>query len=207
MSVPGVSEADAAELALRVVAHRGTAVYMAYITSPDAIDAVLADVGDEIAALDPAARLETLRPEVGEVLVDALAATDAEIVLVHSSAFTAPDWALLDRRRSSIAHRGVLIFVTTPASFDALMRSAPNLASWLGADVFAHASDAADLDATRVRRLEALRRWAAQPDAAGVRSDADVIREAEQGTLARDPEYAEWLVLLGRGDLLGPRER
>lgn len=65
--------------------------------------------------------------------------------------------------------------------------------------MFAHASGDVDLGAVRAQRLEALRGWAA-------RSDADVVRAAEQGTLPRDPEYAEWLVLLGRGDLLDPHE-
>jgi hypothetical protein len=32
--------------------------------------------------------------------------------------------------------------------------------------------------------------------------DAEVIRLAEQGTLPLDPQYAEWLALLRRGDLL-----
>jgi len=93
----------------------------------------------------------------------------------------------------------VLIFVTTSSSFDELMRSAPNLASWLGAEVFAYAGDGADVEATRVQRLAALWAWAS-------RSDAEVVRAAEEGTLPRDREYAEWLVLLGRSDLLDPRE-
>jgi hypothetical protein len=198
MSIPGVPGVSAAELALRAAALRGTAVYMAYLAALEEIGDVLEDVGAEIAALDPDAQIETLRPVGGERLIDALAAITAEIVIVDAHSFVAPDWALLDRRRSSLAHRGVLILVTTPASFDELMRSAPNLASWLGAQAFAHAPDNAGLDAARVRRLEALRSLAS-------RSDADVIRAAEQGTLPRDPEYAEWLVLLGRGDLLVPR--
>jgi hypothetical protein len=41
----------------------------------------------------------------------------------------------------------------------------------------------------------ALRRWSGL-------EDLEVIRRAEAGTLSPDPEYAEWLTLLGRGDLL-----
>jgi hypothetical protein len=172
---------------------------MAYLAEPGAIDAAIGDLGEELAALDPGIQIATLRPLAGQHLIGELAASTAELVLVDAHSFAAPDWALLDRRRSSLAHRGVLIFVTTSSSFDELMRSAPNLASWLGAQVFACVGEGAALEAARAQRLEALRAWASK-------RDADVVREAEAGTLPRDPEYAEWLVLLGRGDLLDPRK-
>ena len=50
--------------------------------------------------------------------------------------------------------------------------------------------------ATVLERLESLRQWSGM-------TDEEVITRAEQGTLPGDPPYAEWLVLLGRGDLLG----
>ena len=127
----------------------------------------------------------------------ALRSSPAEILLVQAREFSTADWALLDRRRSSIAHRGLLIFLTTPVSFDELMRCAPNLASWLGGQVFAYPDDEPQLAAHRERRLAALRAWAS-------RSDADVVAAARAGTLPPDPEYAEWLVLLGHGELLDP---
>lgn len=66
MRVPRVPAVDAAGLALRAAALRGTAVYMAYLAASDSIDAVLVDVSDELGALDPAARLETLSPVAAE---------------------------------------------------------------------------------------------------------------------------------------------
>lgn len=199
MTVQGVPGASAAELALRSLALRGTAVYGTYLAAPDELDAAIEDLEAEIAALDSHIQIAKLRPRGAEQLVADLATSPAELVLVDARSFLAPDWATLDRRRSALAHPGVLIFVTTPSSFDELMRSAPNLASWLGGEVFAYVGDGANVEVARMQRLEALRTWAS-------RSDADVIRAAEAGTLPRDPEYAEWLVLLGRGDLLDPRE-
>jgi hypothetical protein len=199
MTPGGVPAATAAALALRSLALRGTAAYGAYLGAPSELDTALEELEAEIAALDESVRVTLLRPGSGEQLVTELAVTAAEMVLVDARSFATPDWALLDRRRSSLAHQGVLIFVTTPPSFDELMRSAPNLASWLGAEVFAYAREDAGIEAARAQRLEALRAWASK-------SDADVIRAAEAGTLPRDPEYAEWLVLLGRGDLLGSQE-
>lgn len=199
MIVQGVPGASAAELALRSIALRGTAVYGAYLAAPGEIDAAIEELEAEIAALDDRIQVAKLRPRAAEQLVADLAASPAELVLVDARSFLAPDWAVVDRRRSSLARPGVLIFVTSPSSFDELMRSAPNLASWLGAQVFAYVGDGADVEAARKQRLEALRAWASK-------SDTDVVRAAEAGTLPRDPEYAEWLVLLGRGDLLDPRE-
>jgi hypothetical protein len=75
------------------------------------------------------------------------------------------------------------------------MEAAPNLASWLGGLVFSRQDPGERLAALRQQRLASLRAWSSK-------TDEDVIRDAEAGTLPRDPEYAEWLVLLGRGDLL-----
>ncbi len=186
-----------AELALRLDALRGTAVYAAYLAAPDQIDAAIAELQDELQGFDASATISVSAPRDAGALIAALAADPAEILLVQASAFSTADWAVLDRRRSSIAHRGLLVFFTTPTSFDGLMRQAPNLASWLGGQVFAYPADGDGprLAAHREQRLAALRAWAA-------RTDADILAAARQGTLPPDPEYAEWLVLLGHSELL-----
>lgn len=48
---------------------------------------------------------------------------------------------------------------------------------------------------TIAQRLDSLREWSGK-------TDAMVIAEATDHTMPRDPQYAEWLVLLGRSDLL-----
>lgn len=186
-----------AELALRLNALRGTAVYAAYLAAPDQIDVAIAELQEELQGFDPSAAISVSSPRNAGALISALVADPAEILLVQARVFSAADWAVLDRRRSAIAHRGLLVLLTTPASFDELMRCAPNLASWLGGQVFAYPGDDPRLAAHRERRLAALRAWAS-------RSDADVVEAARTGTLPSDPEYAEWLVLLGHGELLDP---
>jgi hypothetical protein len=186
-----------AELALRLNALRGTAVYAAYLAARDKIAAAIAELHEELQGFDASVGISVSAPHDASALIATLAADSAEILLVQASAFSTADWALLDRRRSSIAHRGLLIFLTTQSSFDELMRCAPNLASWLGGQVFAHPEDEPRLAEHRERRLAALRVWAS-------RSDADVVAAARAGTLPPDPEYAEWLVLLGHGELLDP---
>lgn len=191
----GVGKLGPAEFALRLNALRGTAVYAAYLAVPEKIEAATAELQEELQCFDVSAVISVSSPLDASALISAVAADSAEILLVLTSKFSAADWALLDRRRSSIAHRGLLIFVTTQSSFDELMRQAPNLASWLGGQVFAYPDDEPQRAAYREQRLAALRAWAS-------RSDAEILEAARQGTLPPDPEYAEWLVLLGHSELL-----
>ena len=195
----GVGELEAGPFALRMNALRGTATYAVYLAAPDDVDLALTEIEEELRGFDSGAQITRILPQDGQALVAALAAESAEILLVDARSFSADDWALLDRRRSAIAHRGVTVFVTTRSSFDDLMRIAPNLASWLGGQVFMFPSHGeTDAVANRERRLEALRAWASQ-------SDEEVLEAARLGTLPTDPEYAEWLVLLGHGELLDTR--
>ena len=196
-SAAGVAGMAAGELALRLSALRGTATYAAYLAGGPELEAALVELEDELRAFTSDAAVGRISPRNSEQLVADLAATSIEIVLVDASTFSADEWAQIDRRRSAIAHRGVLVFVTTPTSFDDLMRNAPNLASWLGGEVFAYPDNTAAVAAHRERRLAALRAWASK-------TDEEIVEAARAGTLPRDPEYAEWLVLLGHGELLGP---
>lgn len=195
----GVGELEPGPFALRMNALRGTAAYAAYLAAPDDVDLALTETEEELRGFDPGAQITRISPQDGKDLVAALAAESHEILLIDARSFSVDDWALLDRRRSAIAHRGVTVFVTTQSSFDDLMRTAPNLASWLGGQVFMFPSQGeTGGTAHRERRLAALRAWAS-------RSDQEILDAARSGTLPPDPEYAEWLVLLGHGELLGTR--
>jgi hypothetical protein len=188
--------ATTAELALRLLASRGTAVYVAYLATEAQIPVVLTELTEELTALDHSLGVLVLKPSSTKELLSTLAVTVTEVVLINAGEYQHVDWAVLDLRRSSLSHKGILVFVTTTSSFADLMRAAPNLASWLGS-VFAYGDDSAQVADAREHRLSALRSWARQ-------SDSEVVHAALQGRLPADPEYAEWLVLLGRGDLLGP---
>jgi hypothetical protein len=88
--------------------------------------------------------------------------------------------------------RGVILAAET--SVPVLAAEAPSLWSWVGPRVW-------NLDA-QVGRLDVEARLSSLRAGTGL-GDAEVIERAEAGTLAPDPVFAEWLVLLGRGDLLG----
>jgi hypothetical protein len=194
---PELTRIDVPQLALRLHAERCSATYAVYLVPADQVGRVLADLGDELSSFAPPVTAIALRPATGAQLMRDLAATATEAVLVDAAAFGRLDWSLVDRRRSSLSRAAVVVLVTTPDSFGQLMQAAPNLASWLGALAFQYEDPSAQESDLRGRRLAALRSWAQ-------RSDEDVVRAAGQGRLPADPEYAEWLVLLGRSDLLVP---
>lgn len=117
------------------------------------------------------------------------------VAVVEVSSLTEGDWRALDVQRSRLSRHGVTIWILTHEDLDRIQQCAPNLSSWLGGNVAEHREDTAEAEAFREGRLEALRAWAGK-------TDDEVCREAAARTLPRDPEYAEWLVLLGRADLL-----
>ncbi|MBI4953788.1 MAG: hypothetical protein HY908_17315 [Myxococcales bacterium] len=169
--------------------------------------AVVADdasVGDVAIKLDADLRLLGARDvrlvstSSARELEDAVAAEPATSLVVHGfGAFAPNEWARLDRARTRLAHgdRAVL-FVLHPAELKALLRFAPNLASWLATETH-HVvnSDALTAD-EREARLMRLR------EKHGL-CDEEAVRYVEQRTeQALDPDFGEWMVLLGRGDLL-----
>ncbi|HEX2686003.1 MAG TPA: hypothetical protein VHN14_05270 [Kofleriaceae bacterium] len=190
-----VASASVPELALRLIAIRGTAAYAAYLVAAGAAADAIDELCEELVAFDPALAIEVLRPPGGEQLFVGLSKVTSEVVLIDAASYRDADWRLLDRRRSSLSRPGLMVFVTTPDSFGDLMQAAPNLSSWLGGFVFERPRDETWAEPARAQRLAALRSWAHK-------SDTDVIEAATRGQLPADPEYAEWLVLLGRGDLL-----
>lgn len=188
----------APEFSLELFAsRRGPPSYWAYLTRPGEVAQALEEVKMELQALDEQASPDVVKPSASAAeLLRVLPTLKSDVVLIGAEGYTEQDWATLDRRRSSLKRaEGVMVFVTTFANFDALMRVAPNLASWLGGFVFAHEDLDAGVEEVRARRLEALR-------SLFDKTDDQVIREAKEGRLPRDPEYAEWLTLLGWGELL-----
>jgi hypothetical protein len=188
------------KLALRIQLLRDTAAYLGYVAAQDSAEDVIAELAEEVSALDPTIRLARLVVTHGDELVDSLTRRPEEIVLLDVTALASDDWSTVDRRRSDLAHRGVVVFVVTDVGFEALMRHAPNFASWLAGEVFAVVHEDEDATELGAQRLAELRVW-------GRCSDDEIVAKAAAGSLPPDPEYAEWLILLGRADLLPPATR
>jgi hypothetical protein len=106
-------------------------------------------------------------------------------------------WQQLDYLRSSLDYEkrcGLLL--VSQESVAKMVTHAPNFSSWIDGKIFDLVLGAEILTPEECEsRLVALREWTGL-------SDNEVIKKAEIHQLPYDPEYGEWLILLGRGDLI-----
>lgn len=120
-----------------------------------------------------------------------------DLVLKETASLSEETLRALDFVRSRLDREGAVVIVLKLDTLRRLMRVAPNLASFIESFVAMLAPDAEQLTPVeRESRLAALRAWAGL-------TDAVVVALASRGKLPHDPEYAEWLVLLGHGGLIG----
>ena len=129
---------------------------------------------------------------------DAVRGSKENVILIGGfESFSSPEWQLLDQYRSGLEGARVVVLVATRRQVDLLAQSAPNLASWMTGGIWRLGDDIEEIsDAEQQARLAAFR------TATGLTDDV-VIERAAQGKLGSDPQFTEWLVLLGRGDLIG----
>ena len=189
---PGESVPD---FVARLLEDAGTNAWYVAL-SPDANETALAHaIVGEANAIEARFAVEVIAGTPANFISTLRNASSRLVVASGLNAFDARAWSMLDGSRSRLMREGITALVLSSASFGSLQAHAPNLASWIGGAVF---ELTAPPPHSPERRLKELRAWASL-------SDDEVIAKAEQGTLESDPYFAEWLVLLGRGDLLGQR--
>ena len=131
-----------------------------------------------------------------EALIHAVQLSEAYILLWQFDIWQPEQWQQFDYARSRFSHEKGGIFLLTPHAAAQFQTYAPNFASWIGSRVYELQLGLEILTkAESQQRLEALQEFTGK-------TDTEVIHLAETGQLPTDPEYGEWLVLLGRGDLL-----
>ena len=170
--------------------------------------AVLTPVPDSTAALDPLqtelqsvlqkpARVIELEPSTFEELREALHQPDDDVVILSGGAGLTPEkWRSLDIMRSALERKGPVILWLSPGDVANLTEHAPNIRSFIGGSIFFAGPDGGIMtEAERQERLNELSQHF------GFSGD-EAVRKAKAGELPHEPEFVEWLVLLGRGDLL-----
>jgi hypothetical protein len=145
--------------------------------------------------IDEVVKVIAITPDV-EALIDEVRSSEAYILLWQFDIWQPEQWRQFDYARSQFSHDKGGIILLTPHSARQFQTYAPNFASWIGARVYD-----LQLGLEILTEAESQQRLAALQQFTG-KTDAEVIRLAETGQLPTDPEYGEWLVLLGRGDLL-----
>jgi hypothetical protein len=130
-------------------------------------------------------------------LIEQIVQSSEDFLLLWTfEAWNCEAWYHLDACRSSLSKLRGGMLVLSSTSAELMLNCAPNFSSWVGSRVYALDKNVEFLtDQERETRLSALREWSG-------RSDTDVIESAESHELPPMPEYSEWLILLGRGDLI-----
>ncbi len=168
------------------------------LTLPFEHHAALAeDLGDVLEIFTESA-VESLSGREGvKPFVDSIASTEAaSLILSGLESWTTQDWRQLDALRSNLTvQRNAFLLLSEPAT-SRMLNHAPNLASWIGGRVypFTYGAEFLTID-EQTDRLVGLRSWAGK-------TDEEIIALAKSHQLSPEPEYGEWLVLLGRGDLI-----
>jgi hypothetical protein len=147
--------------------------------------------------LQTSARVLPLDTATFEGLRDALQQPDDDAVVLSAGVGLTPKkWSSLDVMRSALERTGPVILWLRPDDVGNLAEFAPNIRSFVGPSIFIAAPDGAIITETERRnRLEEL------VEHYGL-SNEEIVRRAESKKLPPEPHFVEWLVLLGRGDLV-----
>jgi hypothetical protein len=131
-----------------------------------------------------------------EDLIQKIHEADDYILLWNFEQWETPQWQEFDYDRSLFDRPNGGILLLTSSSANAFQKYAPNFASWVGSKVYDLELGTEILaEDARQQRLEALQDWSQK-------TNDEIIQLAQTGQLIVDPVYGEWLVLLGRGDLV-----
>jgi hypothetical protein len=193
--VPSLATSELGEFAFRVLESAGPNAWLVLV-SDGPLDEVARMLSAEISTLD--GETATIEAVTSGADLEGLVRKhpDGIAIVTGVNGFTDADWHRVDLNRTRLQRTGTTVLVLDPAAVEQLENTAPNLASWIGGSIW-RLEKARPLDDALVeQRLVALRRWSGL-------EDREVVRRAESGALPPDPEYAEWLTLLGRGELLG----
>jgi hypothetical protein len=121
---------------------------------------------------------------------------DDAVILLAGADLEASEWSSLDTMRSALERSGPVVLWIAPDALDLLTQFAPNIRSFIGSSIFVAGPEPGIMtDSERESRLEELRQHYQL-------SDQEVVRRAEARELPHESHFVEWLVLLGRGDLV-----
>jgi hypothetical protein len=127
----------------------------------------------------------------------ALQKDPSAVVLLVAIEQRSPEfWAALDINRSGLERPGAIIFWMSHQALGVMCTAAPNIRSYIGGSIYQLGPDGGIMtEGERSSRLKQLR------NNYGL-TDDELIRRAESHSLDPNPHFVEWLVLLGRGDLV-----
>ena len=118
------------------------------------------------------------------------------VILSGFESFKAALWSMWDINRSGLVRPGPIVLWVSAAALTKLCVSAPNIRSFIGGSMFALSPSGKAMTEAEVRaRTKELEKHYAM-------RGQEVIERAIAGNLPPEPQFVEWLILLGRGDLV-----
>jgi hypothetical protein len=176
---------------------RGSSAWFVVLRPAQEEDALANFIADLSAVLDQPVRVvrcsdssfERLRGDLHEPAGDPVVVSDLD-------GADAERWRALDVNRSAWIREGAVVLWLSAAGVTNLCSHAPNIKSIVGGSIFHLGTDGGAMSAAeRDQRIADL-------ESHFEMTSTEVIRQAESGVLPTDPHFVEWLVLLGRGDLV-----
>jgi hypothetical protein len=191
----GLKQISQSEFVRRAIERTGQNSWLALLVPDGRLASVVEQVAAGIAA---EAEIDVFRvdaPKDAEAL--ARAGRRAGVVVASlGDAWPPEEWSRLDALRSRLQREHRTVLVLSESAATRIFREAPHFARNFTGSVWDLASEPDEMSgAERLDRVASLERWAKL-------STPEMLTRAETRTLPPDPEYAEWLVLVGRSDLL-----
>jgi hypothetical protein len=133
---------------------------------------------------------------VGSLIRELRLCTESILVIAGMSDFQAEHWKQVDLSRTQLRPLGTAVILLDPTAAGLMARNAPHFFSWFGSEVWTLAPDVELLSTyEKEQRLRVLRESFGKTDDEVIQ----MVREARGGV---GPDYAEWIVLLDRSELL-----
>ncbi len=178
---------------------RGAAEHSWWVVVSNSID-LLDVVGDfcfelETLTKSPTRSVAQFRLSVEE-LRTALSEPCNDIVVIIIGEWTSDEWEAFDINRSTFERPGAIILWMLMDQLNFLPEKAPNIRSYIGGSIFMLGADGGDMTAAeRDERLVDLQTKFKM-------TNQQFLAEVSAGRIGTDPQFLQWLVLLGRGDLI-----
>jgi hypothetical protein len=187
------------ELLQRIGAQSSGSLWTILIANTSDLNDILNELGETITIFSECeAKVISAQSGASDLASEIMNSSEEFVLLGNFEDWRCEDWHQFDAARSQLSkptpHGGILLLSDTSAKL--VLNCAPNFCSWVGSRFYALNKDSEFLTSQeREARLSALRDWSGH-------SDAEIITFAEAHQLPPTPDYGEWLVLLGRGDLI-----
>jgi hypothetical protein len=160
----------------------------------NAVDALRAELQAQLSV--PMRVIEAAGRSVEELLGMLRDPPDDLVVIKGLDLWSDVEFESLDVMRSALARPGIVLLWARLSGLVRLFQRAPNLRSWIGGNVFRIEEDRGFMRSDEIRvRLETLSKHFEM-------TDDQVVALAKTKSLPPDPEFVEWLILLGRADLV-----